>query len=365
MRLLKSNSGRTDKPTSMGERPEFYLVYLAFYFFPWLFQTPNHQDMLAALIAIAVFIPIYFHGFNKASTKSLPHVLAISLIGFATSPFLGSHGVFHIYAMVQAGFIRPERTAWITAVILTLVFSVFSWLTNQSWWDFIFPVFMGLVTLVGTVSAAGRIEQSAQLARSRSLEQHLAAVSERERIAQDLHDLLGQTLTMVALKSEVATRLFDTKPQQAKQELLEIRDAARVALSDVRAAVAGMNTTSLRAELKRAEQILSTADITLSITGTIPSLSAEADQVLGLTVREAMTNIVRHSEATQANFNIIDHDGNVIVVVEDNGVSSSITEGSGLIGLRKRIEKLGGIVRLEQTPGLKVSMHIPNSNISQ
>lgn len=364
MTFFKSKSN-SDKKLSIGERPEFYLVYLAFYFFPWLFQTPNNQDMLAALIAISVFIPIYFHGVKKAGTKGLPHILAISLIGFATSPFLGSHGVFHIYAMVQAGFIRPERTAWIVAVALTVIYSLFSLLTHQPWWDFIFPVFMGLVTLVGTISAAGRIEQSAQLERSRSLEQHLAAVSERERIAQDLHDLLGQTLTMVALKSEVATRLFDTKPGQAKQELLEIRDAARIALRDVREAVAGMNTTSLRAELKRAGQILSTVDIKLSIIGTIPVLSAEADQVLGLSVREAMTNIVRHSNAKQATFNIVDDGDNVLLTVEDDGSSASIIEGSGIAGLRKRIEKIGGIARIEQTPGLKVFMQIPSSNISQ
>ena len=365
MNFFKSKLNRNGTPTPIGERPEFYLVYLAFYFFPWLFQTPAIKDVLAAIIAIVIFIPIYFHGFKQTDANALRHVVAVSLIGFATSPFLGSHGVFHIYAVVQAGFIRPERTAWITAIVLTLVYSMFSILTNQTWWDLSFPVFMGLITLVGVISSAGQIEKNAQLERSRSLEQHMATISERERIAQDLHDLLGQTLTMVALKSEVATRLFDSKPEQAKQELLEIRNAARVALSDVREAVAGMNTTSLRAELKRAEQVLSTANIKLHIIGLIPSLNAEADQVLGLSVREAMTNIVRHSVAKQATFSISDDGSNVIVSVEDDGASDSIIEGSGITGLRKRLQKFGGVTRIEQTPGLKISMQIPSSNINQ
>jgi len=344
----------------IGERPEFYLVYLLFYFFPWLFQTPSSGDIIASVVAISVFIPIYFHGHKQAGLKSVPHVIAISAIGFALSPFFGAHGVFHIYAMVQAGFIRPERAAWIVALITTVVFSLFSWLTHQTWWDYSFPIFIGIITMIGTVSTAERIEQTAQLERSRALDKQLAAVAERERIAQDLHDLLGQTLTMVALKSEVAVKLFEKNPKQAKQELEEIRDAARSALKDVREAVAGMNKTTLNAEIKRAQQILSSAGVTLAIEGVIPTLKAEVDQVLGLAVRETMTNIVRHSKAKSANLLIEKTAEILLLTVEDNGIAEPIKEGSGLSGLRKRIESLGGQTEFQLTPGLRVSIQIPN-----
>ena len=363
MKTFDSTTEPDQKP-HLGERPEFYLVYLAFYFLPWLFKAPSSQDMLAGLIAVGIFIPIYFHGFRQTGGKRLPHAIAISLIGFAVSPFSGSHGVFHVYAVVQTGFIRPERIAWISALSLTIVYGLFAWLTGQNWWDLGFPVIFGLITLTGIISTAGRIEQNIQLERSRALEQHLAAVSERERIAQDLHDLLGQTLTMVALKSEVASKLFDVQPEQAKQELAEIRDAARVALKDVREAVSGMNITSLRIELKRAQQILSAADIKLIVNGVIPPLNAETDQVLGLTVREAMTNIVRHSLAKNATLRIVAKGDDLMLVVEDDGASGDIIEGSGIIGLRKRIERLGGTTTLEQTPGLRLCLQIPNWSIA-
>ncbi|MFT6407756.1 MAG: two-component system sensor histidine kinase DesK [Arenicella sp.] len=344
----------------IGERPGFYLVYLLFYFFPWLFVTPSNNDIIAAVVAISLFLPIYFHGHKQVGLKAVPHIAAMSAIGFAVSPFFGAHGVFHIYAMVQAGFIRPPRLAWITALITTVIFSIFSWFTQQSWWDYSFPVFMGIITAIATISTAARIQKNVQLERTRALDQQLAAVAERERIAQDLHDLLGQTLTMVALKSEVAVKLFEKKPQQAKQELEEIRDAARSALKDVREAVAGMNKTSLNAELKRARQILSSAGVELTVTGEIPKLKAEVDQVLGLTVREAMTNIVRHSKAKSASF-LIEHAGeNLRLTVEDHGLAEPIKEGSGLAGLRKRIENLGGQTNLELTPGLKISMQVPD-----
>lgn len=344
----------------IGERPEFYLVYLLFYFFPWLFKTPSSADIIAAVLAIAVFLPIYFHAHKQTGLKGIPHIVGISATGFALSPFFGAHGVFHIYAMVQAGFIRPERVAWIVALVTTVVFSLFSWLTQQSWWDYSFPIFVGIITAIGTISTAGRIEQNTQLERSRELDQQLAAVAERERIAQDLHDLLGQTLTMVALKSEVAVKLFEKKPEQAKQELEEIRDAARSALKDVREAVAGMNKTTLNAELKRAQQILTSAGVALTIEGVVPTLKAEVDQVLGLAVRETMTNIVRHSKAKSANLLIEETAETLLLTVEDSGIAEPIKEGSGLSGLRKRIESLGGHTNLQLTPGLRVSIQIPD-----
>lgn len=348
----------------IGQRPEFYLVYLAFYFFPWIFKTPSSNDIIAAVIAVAVFLPIYFHGGKQVGLKSVPHVVAMSLIGFAISPFFGAHGVFHIYAMVQAGFVRPERSAWVVAIVTTVIFMIFCLLTSAAWWDLGFPVFMGIITAVATISTAGSMEKNAQLERARELEQHLAAVTERERIAQDLHDLLGQTLTMVALKSEVASKLFDTKPVQAKQELMEIRDAARIALRDVREAVAGMNQTSLQAELKRAHQILASAGVSLKVIGELPKLNLHTDQVLGLTVREAMTNIVRHSTAKRAIFEIKQEGRELLLTVEDNGVADAISEGSGLSGLIRRIESLGGKTSVSLTPGLRISMQVPNWGVA-
>lgn len=355
-----STSSSETKDVPIGERPEFFLAYLVFYFFPWLFKSPTTNDVAAAVLAIALFVPIYFHANKQTGTQSIPHIAAISLIGFAVSPFFGSHGVFHIYAMVQTGFIRPERSAWITVLAVSFIYCVFGLLTQQSWWDIIVPLFMGLMITVATISAAGRMEQTEQLERARELEQHLAAVGERERIAQDLHDLLGQTLTMVTIKADVATKLFDSKPEQAKQELGEIRDAARTALKDVREAVAGMNRTTLKAELKRAEQLLASANIQLRVGGELIELEPEVDQVLGLAVREAMTNIVRHSQAKRAQFEISDDGESLRVLIKDNGNQKSLNEGSGLKGLRKRISAIGGSTEIEQTPGLKLLLKIPH-----
>jgi len=324
-KLRLKSTEKSKKP--FAERPVFNLVYLGFYFLPWFFKAPSYQDVIAATIAIGVFVPIFIHGFHQSGLSCLRYVAATSLIGFAVSPFFGTHGIFHIYAMSQLGNMRPERTAWISAVGLTIVFSVFALLTQMTWWDFGFPILMGIVTMISMISQSDRVEQNELLERSIDLEQHLATLAERERI-----------------------------------ELSEIRDATKTALRDMRQAVTGMNSTTLKAELHQAKRVLSAANIALTVRGDIPSFKAEDDNELGLSVREAMTNVVRHSLAKKATFNILQVDDNVIIDVEDDGNAGLIVEGSGLSGLIKRIQKLGGTAHLEQNPGLKISMQIPYAN---
>ncbi len=345
---------------TLGSRPEFYLVYLVFYFFPWLWLTPSKTDVFMAIILVAMFLPIYFHASKRQGQAiTIVHIGLMTLIGFVAAPFLGSHGVFHIYASVQAAFLRPERKAWIVTLILAVCFTVFWLALSLPWWDLAFPLMMGFFIAVGTIYNADQQEQTEILERSREVDQQMAALAERERIAQDLHDLLGQTLTMVTLKSEVAAKLFDKDPVRAKQEIDEIRSASRTALQDVREAVAGMNRTTLEKELQRADQILASAGVTLTIKGTIPTLSTNMDQTLGLAVRESMTNIARHANAKKASFSINELNEDLTLVIEDDGASVNFMEGSGLKGLRNRIERLGGQAHFDSSSGMRISLRLP------
>lgn len=348
------------KPRSLGSRPGFYLVYLAFYFLPWLSVTPSKADIVVACVAIIVFLPIYFHSIHQQGIRSLWHITAIALIGFICAPFVGSHGVFHVYATVQAAYLRPERSAWIVLLLLSIAFTAFSISIELPWWDICFPLFFGFVTSVGAIFSAEQRERESLIERSRVFDKHLAALEERERIAQDLHDLLGQTLTMVTLKSDVAAKLFDKDPARAKQEINEIRAVSRTALKDVREAVDGMNQTTLEKELRRADQVLLAAGVSLTIKGELPSLTPVKDKTLGLVIREAMTNIVRHARASTAVLSITVHNGDLNLTIEDDGQLDSFTEGSGLSGLRNRIESIGGTVNYENVDSMRISLTLPN-----
>jgi len=357
-----NNNTTKHRARALGSRPEFYLVYLLFYFIPWFFQPPSTTDVVAIVVALAVFLPVYVSAFKDPSRGNLPHIIAIALIGYALSPYHGSFGVFHIYATVQASFVRPERRAWIGVICLSAVFLAFSLLTEQHWSLWVFPVFMALLIAVGTMHSAEQEERQEILERSREHDTQLAALAERERIAQDLHDLLGQTLTVVALKSEVASKLIDKDIERAKQEIEEIRLASRNALTEVREAVADMNRTTISREINRAKTILESAGVMLQIVGEVPILDANTDRTLGLAIREATTNIVRHANARKAKLTI-SHNGNGLeIVIEDNGSGAIEHEGSGLSGLRRRIEALGGATRLEANSGVRVTLQLPLAN---
>ena len=355
----------------LAETAAFNLIYLAFYFIPWLFKPPTQSDILAAIIALAFFLPIYFLASKQKDLRRVPYIIALLIISFAVSPYFGSHGVFYIYALVIAGFIQPERYAWVAIALVTIAFMTFSSLSDQALWDSLFPVLVGIITCFGIIATARRIVEAEQAERQKGLDHQIATVSERERIAQDLHDLLGQTLTMIALKSEVADRLFEKDSKQAKQEISDIRETAKTALKDVREAVAGLNTTSLEKELHRAKKILDSANISLVIPESLPELSAEYNRVLGLVTREAITNIVRHSNATQAHISLVTLDQQLQLNITDNGNLSTLhqgtslndgvglNEGAGINGVRKRIEKLGGITNITFEFGFKLVVEVP------
>ncbi|MEO1581884.1 MAG: sensor histidine kinase [Pseudomonadota bacterium] len=339
----------------------FNLVYLLFYFTQWFWVPPTIADIIAIAIAIAIFLPIFFSSFEKHEPRYLLHIAAFEVIALCLSPFSGSQGVFHVYACVQAGYQRPAKRGLILLASLTVGYGLLGFLLNFYWPAVLFSMFLGVVTGLSCSAAASGLERGRALRRAQVLEQQRAALAERERIAHDLHDLLGQTLTTVALKSEVAHKLIDKDPARAKVETAEVAEAARNALSEIRAAVYDMTATTVEQEIERAKQALSAAGVTLEISDDIPPLDPTVSKALGLTIREATTNIVRHANATQARI-AFRYDGETLeVVVRDNGQGAleDMKEGAGLSGLRKRVRALGGKTAIRMQSGTEVRISLP------
>ena len=176
----------------------------------------------------------------------------------------------------------------------------------------------------------------------------MAVTDERLRMARDLHDLLGHTLSMIILKSELAGRLVEQEPSQAAQEIHEIERVARQTLREVRAAVAGYRQPRLASELDAARQLLEAAGIDCHIEQTAEALPQAADAVLAWTVREGVTNVVRHGRAHHCSIRITDGAGRVraeVINDGDNGhhQANKLHEvGSGLAGLTERVRAYGG-----------------------
>jgi two-component system, NarL family, sensor histidine kinase DesK len=211
-------------------------------------------------------------------------------------------------------------------------------------------------------------ETASALRRARADLARTAVAEERLRIARDVHDLLGQSLSLITLKAELAGRVIGTNPDRAAAEITELESVARQSLSDVRAAVAGYRQPDLAAELDSARQLLDSAGITSQITAAdTGGLSHAVDAALAWAVREGTTNVVRHSKATRVAISVIAGPATATAEISDNGPPAGDEPtarprlpadqvrpdgqdgqvrvklgGSGLAGLAERVHGLGG-----------------------
>jgi two-component system sensor histidine kinase DesK len=197
---------------------------------------------------------------------------------------------------------------------------------------------------------------------------HQAVTEERLRMARDLHDLLGHTLSLITMKSELAGRLLKKDPLTATEQVHEVERVARQALRDVREAVAGYRQRTLRGELDGARQILEAAGVECTIEYEPQSLPSGIDIVLAWVVREGVTNVIRHSRAQSCLIRITSSDMYVRAEISNDGYprkeGSTIEWGSGLSGLSERVSNAGGKLEVGRQPtsngpGFQLSAEIP------
>ncbi|MGL5406442.1 MAG: sensor histidine kinase [Propionibacteriaceae bacterium] len=178
----------------------------------------------------------------------------------------------------------------------------------------------------------------------------LAVARERERIGQDLHDILGHSLTVIAIKADLAQRLLDKDLAAVDREISQLRLVATQALADVRATTAGLRQVRLSVELANAPRVLAAAGISCTAPSALPAFDEETSQMLGYVLRECVTNIIRHSEATHCEIEITDD----LLIVRDNGKGMTGSEGNGIAGLRKRCQEWGPLSVVSSSEGTSV-----------
>ena len=208
-------------------------------------------------------------------------------------------------------------------------------------------------------------EANARLRAAQADVAHFARVAERERIARDLHDLLGHTLTVIRMKAQLASRIGGTDPARATSEVVEIERIAGEALHEVRSAVTGYRGEQQVSDaLEVAAQTLATAGVQARFASLDMTLSPAHERVFALAIREAVTNVVRHACATTCSIGISRAKGTVMLEIRDDGVGARGAEGSGLWGMRARAGECGGSVEVEATGGTRVAVSLPERHVT-
>ncbi len=341
------------------------LGYLLFLFVPLLWQWISGRpstvpfDWRATLVSIAVFLPLYLR-FWQRPTAWL--AWAMGLLGLALVHWNVYANTYLIYAVIMLGLLPARLHRKLIQALLMLllyggIFYLF-WPRTEVLLVMLITALIALAGLYGCHAQREREAQSAALRLSQEEVRRIAAVAERERIGRDLHDLLGHTLSMVALKAELASRLAGHDRVAAGQEMQEVARIAREALKEVRSAVTGIRSAVLAAELASARLLLEMQDIHLVAEIAPLALPSEIESALALSLREAATNVQRHAAARQWQVRLWQADGAVHLQLRDDGRGGARISGTGLAGMRERIERLGGQMQMDSPKGAGTRLHL-------
>jgi two-component system sensor histidine kinase DesK len=355
------------KDKDHGWGPLLWVLYLGFFFVQPVVDHVSLEKWLFDVLGAAIFLVLYWGIFLLETPRALVHVGGMVLLGVLFLPFNAGGCTFFIFAAAMVPFLVDTQSRAIAALgAIAAVAAIEGWLLHMSawalFWAAIFPMFIG----AGNIFFAERNRMNQKLRKANEEIENLAKVAERERIARDLHDVLGHTLSVITLKSELAGKLIDRDPERAGKEMREVEEISRQALSDVRDAIRGYRSRGLVAELALAKSTLETAGLTVQCdAATTVMLPAVQESVLSLAVREAVTNVVRHAQARTCRMRLEQQNGNCRLEIQDDGLGSSTGEGNGLRGMRERVEMLGGTLHRNTEAGTKLTIMLPLKDAAQ
>jgi two-component system sensor histidine kinase DesK len=343
----------------IGWEPFAWLIYSL----PYLFTSaiaPIPGVRKAWLLALyAAFLVLYIGGHLVRSPRILWIVAGLDLIAVLGSIYNPSAAAFFIYgsALIAYGF--PQRQAMMVLAAQVLIGTAASAMLAMEWWYYMASVVISALIGAVTIQAAAKAAGDAKLRMAQEEIERIAKLAERERIARDLHDLLGHTLSVVVLKSELAQKLMSRDPSRALQEMSEVERISRQGLAEVREAITGYRTTGLAAEIEHVRETLTAAGINATIETRPLALAPAQETALSLALREAATNVIRHSEATHCHIKFYAQDGSALMEVHDDGRGGDAPFGNGLRGMNERIQALGGELLRQTDRGTRLRISVP------
>lgn len=339
------------------EHPLLGLLYLMFLFLPLAFRSElPTAALLASLAALPPFLVLYFGRLGGWQPGLNTRWLGMAVLGLALLPLNPGGNTLLIYAAGFAGGALPARRAAAAGLAMGLATTgAFLWsygLQPSSLAFALITLVLGGMVLAGAAFERLQQQRQADLRLSQDEVRRLGALAERERIARDLHDLLGHTLSLVVLKSELAGRLLPGDPEAARAQIGEVEQVARKALGEVREAVSGYRRGDFEGELAAARLSLLSAGVEVEVATLAPPRRAEVDHALALCLREACTNVLRHSGAARVSVDLhVENEVLQLRVTDDGRGGVGEGRGQGLRGMRERIEALGGSLALDSPAG--------------
>lgn len=342
-----------------------WLLWLFFLYQPLsqLLALPSSPQKVISLGGLALFVGLYLWATwqnawrlsrdtpapaSTAFWQAWGPILALLVVGVAMALLAGQSALGSLI-YVSAGLCGrlDGRHVGFAIVGLTLLAALLGVITDSPPGAILQIIFIVPAVGLFVFFLERAIRTNQELRRARQEIARLAVSEERLRFARDLHDLLGHTLSLITLKSELARRLIAVSPEQAASEIADIETAARQALTEVREAVSGYRQPTLQSELSGAQELLAAAGISYQEYGEPPTLAPAAEAAFAWAVREGVTNVIRHSRARSCSITFAQGEGRCSVEIRDDGAAptddtAGEKHGAGLAGLKERVTALGG-----------------------
>ena len=348
-----------------GWSPLLWIIYLGFFFVDPIMNHASLRVWLLDAAGALVFLLFYLGLFFLEHPYPPLHVGSMVVLGILFQPINGGACTFFIFAAAMLPFaVKTQRVAIVGLAAIGGIGALDCWLLHIGGWGLFYSAVFPMLIGAGNTFFAERNRMNRRLLKANEEIEHLATVAERERIARDLHDVLGHTLSVITLKSELAGKLIDRDPQRAGKEIREVEEISRQALSEVRDAIRGYRSKGLAAELAQAKSTLETAGLSVQCdAASTMKLPAMQESVLSLVVREAVTNVVRHAQAHTCRLRLDQQNGSCLLEIEDDGRGGFNGEGNGLRGMRERVEMLGGTLNRETSSGTRLTITLPMQRV--
>ncbi|WP_147804469.1 sensor histidine kinase [Alkalicoccus halolimnae] len=354
-------------------------AWIIFCLLPFYFVISNSTlaEIIAGVLMIGLFFTAYRLSFIKRGWIVYASITVELAISTGMTLYFG-YVYFFLFLAFYVGNILSKKK-FVSLYVINLVTAVsamgIGFYTQSDIFmmqlPFIIISLIGIILLPFTLYTRNKQEILAnQLREANERISQLMVMEERQRIARDLHDTLGQKLSLIGMKSDLAEKLVETKPDKAQVEIEDINRTARMALKEVRELVADMKGTRLRDELLHVQEILNVAGINLEVQGNreFTNVPLLVENTLSMCLKEAVTNIVKHSRATECQISITESAREIIVSVQDNGVgfSKQVTtfQESGVQGMKERLEFINGTLTIDSVQGTRLLMRVPRIAMS-
>ncbi|MGG1877359.1 sensor histidine kinase [Paenibacillus cisolokensis] len=357
-------------PAELGWFPYLWLIYLVLPIINMLSESGTKMAVGYGLIALFTFTyrQLYFAEGEPRFFTWLG--IQMSIIFILCMWYHPSYMYMGFFTANFIGWYTDRRNFTIALALFTLVQSapLIKHAHTLGWRELIFMIPFLLIMVMapfGIRSLYRRQQLEKELAQANEQIRSLIKGEERMRIARDLHDTLGHTLSLITLKSQLIEKLVDTNAEQAKLEAREIHNTSRSALRQVRELVSEMRTATLAGELQEARVILNSAGIELICHGhpRLAGISDLAQNIMSLCLREAVTNVVKHSQARTCTVTMETGSTDWLLSIEDDGAGLQAgydaPEKNGLRGMTERLALIGGTLNIESHGGTKLTIRVP------